>query len=241
MDEERERRRVLGRLRGYLTRKRSPRAVLSGIMMLTALAGFAMSVGLLKLGLAPMWARYPLAVLGAWGIFLLLVRSWAERERESIRVDEELAGMGAQDEVFDGAPGRSVIDDGPVRRGWNSWLDWLNPFELLVDDAAGFLAGLAILAAIIALFGMLFAVAGLIVQAEVLLAEVLLDAVLVSALYHRVQAKEPRWWLEGALRLTVGPVVATLIFLMATGYLMQRYAPEARSIGAVWSHWRGAR
>ena len=235
--EERQRQRILGRLRHYLTRRRSPRAVLSAILLVTALAGFLASVGLLKSGLGLMWVRYPLAVLVAWGVFFLLVRSWAVREQEALRLDEELAGLGPQDDVFDGKAGRSVLDGGE-RQG--RWLDWLNPLEFLGSEA-GCLIGAAILVGLFALGGALVAIGGLIVQAEVLLAEVLLDVLLVSALNKRLHHLEPQWWLEGIIRQTVGPVLAAMMFLILAGLLMQWYAPEAQSVGAVWQHWRASR
>ncbi len=52
---------------------------------------------------------------------------------------------------------------------------------------------------------------------------------------------KPQWWLAGALRQTGVPVLVVVVLLIAAGYLMQSYAPEAASIGAVWRHWRGLR
>jgi hypothetical protein len=171
-------------------------------------------------------------------VFLVLVGAWAKREREEVRMDEELAGLGPKDDVFDSSAGRSVLVDGERRGRWLDWLDWLNPFEAL-EAEAGCLVGLVVLVAVIALAGAVVAIAGLIMQAEVLLAEVLLDVLLVSALNRRLHKLEPQWWLAGTVRQTVGPVLAAMAFLMAAGYLMQWYAPEAQSVGAVWRHWRG--
>jgi hypothetical protein len=84
-------------------------------------------------------------------------------------------------------------------------------------------------------------VAGLILEADSLLAEVLLEAVLISALYRRLRLLEPRWWLAGAVRQTRGPVVATMVFLMALGFIVQLYAPGAKTIGAVWKQVKTAR
>lgn len=235
MTVERQRVRMLGRLRQYLTRRRSPRSVLSSILILTAISGFLSSMGMLKLGLGEMWLRYPLAVLVAWGVFLALVRAWAHREHEEVRVDEDLADLGPKDDVFDGAPGRRVLYDDTSPRRWWDGFDWLT--ALL--EAESFIIGLAVLIAVIALAGAFVAIAGLILQAEVILAEVLLDVLLVSALNKRLHKLGPGWWLESAVRQTVGPVIAVLLFLGTSAFLMQKYAPEAESIGMVWKHWRG--
>ena len=95
-DDEQHRAWMLARLRKYLVHRRSPRAVLGWIMGATALAGFLSSMTMLRLGLDAMWLRYPLAVLVAWGVFLLLVRTWAERERDLIRLDEALGQPGME-------------------------------------------------------------------------------------------------------------------------------------------------
>lgn len=237
--EEQQRRRLLGRLRRHLAQRRSPRATLSGIMMATAVAGFCASVGMLKLGLLAMWLRYPLAVLLAWGVFLLLVRLWAEKEREAIRVDEELAGLGPKDELA--SDERHPVSQHRERGARTPrWYDWLNPFDLLELvplELEGCLVLGVIVILITATVGAVIAVGGLIFQAEALLAEVLLDTVLVSALYHRLRKREPDWWLHGALRHTAWPVLATIASLLILALFFQHYAPEAHSIGGVWRHW----
>ena len=241
--EEQQRLRLLGRLRRHLAQRRSPRATLSGIMMATAVTGFCASVGMLKLGLLAMWLRYPLAVLFAWGVFLLLVRLWAERERDAIRVDEELAGLGPNDERVQDER-RPVSQHRAHGARSRRWYDWLNPFDLLELvplelEGCLVLGGIVIL--ITATVGAVIAVGGLIFQAEALLAEVLLDTVLVSALYHRLRKREQDWWLHGALRHTAWPVLATIASLLILALFFQHYAPDAHSIGGVWRHWRQAR
>jgi len=236
--DEQVRRRLFGRVRRFLALRRSPRMVLTSILVLTALAGFLASIGMLKLGLSAMWLRYPLAVLAAWGFFLILVRMWAESERESLRVDEELAALGSGNSEFDGKPGRSVLRDGERRSRWWDWLD-VPDVSGFADDLGGCLVALVVLVALGALLGAFAALGGLIAQAEVLLAEVLLDAVLISALSKRRKHLEPRWWLDGVLRQTAGPVLWTMAFLMAAGFLMGHFAPGADSVGDVWRHWRG--
>jgi len=77
--------------------------------------------------------------------------------------------------------------------------------------------------------------------AEVVLAGALLDALLISALNKRLHKLQPQWWLEGTMRQTIAPVLCAVVLLMAGGYLLQDYAPEASSIGTVWRHWRGPR
>jgi len=234
-DDEQERARLLGRMRGYLARRRSPRTILSAIMLATAMGGFLASAGMLKLGLIQMWQRYPLAVLAAWSVFLVLVRGWAERERESIRVDEELARMESENVSVERKsiwPGRAP--ETSVGRG-SRWWDFLDLPD--VGDAEGCLVFLVAIIIIALAVGTVITIGGLIMEAETVLAEVLLDTVLVTAFYRRLRRKEPEWWLHGMLRQTAKPMLLTMGLLAVVGLLLHHYTPEAHSIGAVWRHW----
>ena len=82
---EKWRSRAVGKIKAYFN-DRVLRATLTCILLITGVIGFGISVGLLKAGMDEMWLRYPLAVLGAYGVFLLLVRLWAEWEHRRIRV-----------------------------------------------------------------------------------------------------------------------------------------------------------
>ena len=96
-------------------------------------------------------------------------------------------------------------------------------------------------ALLIALFaGAVVTLAGLIGQAEVLIAELFLDAVLLSAFSKRLRRLKPQWWVAGVLRQTMWPVLLTACTLMAAGFLLQRLVPDAKSIGAVWRHYHPA-
>ena len=85
--------------------------------------------------------------------------------------------------------------------------------------------------------GLVVTLAGLIGQAEVLLAELFLDAVLLSAFSKRLSRLKPQWWVAGVLRQTMWPVLLTACTLMAVGFMLQGLAPDAKSIGGVWRHY----
>ncbi|HEX8720497.1 MAG TPA: hypothetical protein VF736_07705 [Pyrinomonadaceae bacterium] len=71
--------------------------------------------------------------------------------------------------------------------------------------------------------------------APVLLAEILVEGVLLSGLYRGVKrARRGGDWLRAAVRRTWLPVLLTLLTFSAAGYLLQRAAPRARSIGEAW-------
>ncbi len=80
-DQETMRDRARHALQRYFTRRALPRFTLGLILVFTGTAGFGLSLGLLKLGVTNMAVRYPVAVLGAYGVFLLLIRLWVELEK----------------------------------------------------------------------------------------------------------------------------------------------------------------
>jgi hypothetical protein len=79
---EGDRQRAIERVRRSLVRDGSPRLLVSFLLALTGASGFLVSAVLLHLGVTMMTVRYPLAVLSAYCVFLLLLRLWlALRQR----------------------------------------------------------------------------------------------------------------------------------------------------------------
>ncbi|HZG51638.1 MAG TPA: hypothetical protein VEZ40_05820 [Pyrinomonadaceae bacterium] len=76
-----DRKRAIERVRRRLTRDGWPRLLVSFLLALTGLAGFLISTALLHLGLTQMSVRYPLAVISAYCVFLLLLRLWLALRR----------------------------------------------------------------------------------------------------------------------------------------------------------------
>jgi hypothetical protein len=129
-----------------------------------------------------------------------------------------------------------VSGDKKSNRGWG-WLDWLDIGDVFSHDAEGCLAGIVVIVVIAIFVGALLTLAGLIGQAEILIAELFLDAVLLSAFSKRLRRLKPQWWVAGVLRQTIWPVLLTACTLMAGGFLLQGLAPKATSIGGVWRHY----
>ena len=75
------RKRKIESLKRRLQRKSYPRLHASIILLLTGLAGFLVSFVLLRAGVTAMWLRYPVAILVAYGVFLILLRVWLSLSR----------------------------------------------------------------------------------------------------------------------------------------------------------------
>ena len=102
-------------------------------------------------------------------------------------------------------------------------------------DAAGFdLDDFVLIAlAVAAIIGGLLASLYIIWIAPVLLAEILVDGVLVAGLYKRVKKVEQRYWLKTAVAKTLLPAVLAALLFGAAGFAMQVVVPEAHSAGEV--------
>ncbi|HEX8685116.1 MAG TPA: hypothetical protein VF654_01405 [Pyrinomonadaceae bacterium] len=72
--------------------------------------------------------------------------------------------------------------------------------------------------------------------APLLLAEILVEGVLLSGLYRGMKRARRGGgdWVGAAVRRTWLPVLLTLVTFAAAGYFLQRAAPRARSIGEAW-------
>ena len=210
--------------RGY------PRILTLTILGVAGVASFAFSAILLRLGFEHMGLRYLLATLAGYATFLLLIRLWiAFHRREwdpSFDVPDAASGSaGADHGAFgggeSGGAGASGSWDGPGIDGS------LPSVDVDVDDAWP-----VVLAAVIALGGLL-ALIYVVYAAPVLLAEVALDAALVTGIYRKLRRADARHWLTSTVRRTWAAAVIVAVSVGLAGTVMQWVVPTARSIGDI--------
>jgi hypothetical protein len=242
---------------------------MSLILAATGAAGFVASFVMLHLGVWRMWVRYPLAVLFAYAVFIVLLRVWLflhgreprghtpdiDLHAADVATDVALDPFEAAGERVDAFGGGGDFGGGGAGGGWGDGVgaglhqaspaydaggasvggggrgDWLSGLDIFDADSEGcvfFLLALALIAAgVCASLYVVYA-------APLLLAEILVEGVLLSGLYRGMKRARDGDWLGAALRRTWLPVLLTLITFAAAGYLLQRAAPRARSIGEAW-------
>ncbi|HEX7317420.1 MAG TPA: hypothetical protein VF297_26205 [Pyrinomonadaceae bacterium] len=257
------------RVRRLLLRRGLPRVQMSLILAATGAAGFIASFVMLHLGVWRMWVRYPLAVLFAYAVFIVLLRVWLllhGREPRGNTVDSDphgtdlatdialdsVGGTGEGPGIFGGGgdfggggaggswgdgigsgvhQASTAYDAGGVSSGGGGGGggDWLSGLDIFDADSEGCVFFLLALALIVAgVCASLYVV----YAAPLLLAEILVEGVLLSGLYRGMRrARRDGDWLGAAVRRTWLPVLLTIIMFTAAGYLLQRAAPRARSIG----------
>jgi hypothetical protein len=233
-----------------------PRLQMSLIVALTGGAGFLSSYTLLQLGVDSMALRYPLAVALAYGVFLLLLWVWLIIQQRGLEdgvdasdaIDLADGALGVAGDAVDGFSGGG----GSFGGGGSSASFGVSPpvlvpktgggkssgFDLSFDlDEGGCLVLAAVAIMAVAALGTAL---WIIWTAPILLAEVLVDGLLITALYRRLKrSEEPAHWLLGAVRRTWIPALITAVLFAVAGLLLQRAAPEARSIGAAVETIRG--
>jgi hypothetical protein len=261
------RERLIQKTKERLLRHGLPRLQMSILLALTGASGFLTSYILLKSGVDSMALRYPVAVMVAYGVFLLLLRVWLAIQKDDwddvadfvdagdlaeLAVDGATSvGRGAGEGFAGGggsfggggtstsfqappAPLASYAQQAPAavrsasaggKSGGGSGFS----FDFDLDEPAALLVLVALAVLAVAVLGAAFYVLW---TAPVLLAEVLVDGLLLTGLYRRLRkTEEPGHWVFAAIRRTWIPAVIVALLFSFAGYLLQEAAPEARSIG----------
>jgi len=230
------------RLKRRLEQDAFPRIQMSLIVGLTGAAGLLFSFLMLEAGVTSMALRYPLALLAAYGVFLLLLWLWLRTKAEDYVDIPDLSGLvpsgsGGGSSAFEdgggnfGGGGASGSFDGPA-----SFAPVDSDSSPLAEatSAVGDADELAIpLIAVAFALGLALASLYVVYAAPMLFAELLVDGALSYALYRKIKAADSPHWLESAVRRTALPFVLTGVFVSITGAAMAAYAPGAHSIGQV--------
>ena len=210
----------------YFRKRSNPRLVLSLIVIVAGLAGFFISHGLLKSGLETMCFRYPIAVIGGYVVFLGQLRIWVEMERRSydpreVIIKEEMPGEKTKASIWDRFDGGDPA----------SWLDLLDlPGFLELDE--GCLLGCAVTFIIGLIAGAATITVSVVMAAPELLAEMFLDAVVITVLYRHLKTASREHWLGTAVRRTWNSAFWLAAVLGFAGLCLQGLAPERNTMGA---------
>lgn len=249
---------AVAQLRSDLLRQSWPRLQMSLLVSLTGGAGLLASFLMLHAGIASMTWRYPLALLAAYGVFLLLLWLWLRT-----RVDDwaDLPDPGFDLSLPGGRPmpnwssgGGGDFGGGGASASFNppmptaSSLPVPTPTNLSHDVADGASDGLAdglgavgdaidvdelaIPLLVVALaIGLALSSLYVVYSAPTLFAELLLDGALSATLYRRLRHIERQHWVSTAIRRTVWPFALTALLLAAVGWGLQSLAPQAHTLG----------
>lgn len=260
LDIPRSRDEAVGRLRHDLQTRGWPRSQMTLLVGLTGASGLLASFLLLRAGLDSMVLRYPLALLAAYGVFLLLLWLWLRAQAEdwtevpdpgihlpdlglkpdrvcntpTLSSDQggDFGGGGASASFEAPAQVHPLMQRAPVQmRG--SATDTSGAFDNIgsVGNLGDADELVVPLLVIVLAVGLVLSSLYVVYSAPTLLAELLLDGALSATLYRRLHGIERRHWVSTALRNTALPFVLTALLLTAVGWALQSAAPGARSLG----------
>lgn len=106
-----------------------------------------------------------------------------------------------------------------------------------IGEGLGVIAVLVLIAAICTLIVSAY----LVLTSPALLAELLVDGVLLGAMSRAYSAGESAHWTKGVLRRTWLAAMVTAIVFCLVGFGIQRVAPGARTLGEAWAIERSPR
>ena len=203
-----------------------PRFVILLILIVAGLTAFGFSALALDAGLDDMAVRYFVATLIGYAVFLLLIRVWiALRRGESDVTDfPDIPHLPSDRGGFGGGESGGA----GASESWGQAADSVTGVDVADADEAW----PVVLAAVVLLGGVL-AMLYVVYLAPMLLAEVALDAALVTGIYRKLRKKDAGHWLGSAVRHTWLPATIAAVCIAFAGLVLQWAQPTARSIGDV--------
>lgn len=256
-----QRAKAVARLRRELELLSFPRIQMGLIVALTGAAGLLCSFLLLRAGMHSMVLRYPLALAGAYMVFLLLLWLWlrtkasdyADAPPDLVNLVPDLGNVAPTGNPLSSHAGGGDFGGG----GADGSFDLADAAVSSVADAPGSDVGeatgeaagaigsadeLAIpIVAIVLALGLALASLYVVYLAPGLFAEILFDGALSYTLYRRLRGRDNPHWLSTAFSQTAWPFGITAVFLVLVGAAMAAYAPGAHSIGEVVHYVKPAR
>jgi hypothetical protein len=261
IDEFHERAELVARVGERLKRDSFPRLAVFTIVLVAGGCAFLFSALTLAAGLDSMALRYGLAAVIGYLSFGVLIRGWiAMRKREfdltsdfpvpdfelgktgrsagdipQLFTGGKSGGGGSTGSWADGAGEARAFTPIPLggssddRSGDGDGLSGiLGPSEILESED-----GWKIVLAAVLILGAVVAAGFVVYWAPTLLAEVALDAGVMTTVYRRMRRQDAGHWTSAVLRRTWVPALIITAFMTGAGFLLQQVAPEARSIGGV--------
>ena len=211
------------KLRHSLSAKFFLRFHASLILFFTILSGWLVDIALLKIGVNSMMIRYPLAIIAAYGVFLLGVYGWIEYSGIRQYVESKRAAELIGDDVpmktkgdISESNGWQLLDPSVMNAGGEGCLIW---FGII------FVAMIAF-----AFFG-----GFLVTGAASLFAEIVLELLLAAGLLHGFRRYESSGWVSSVMNYTFWSLIFTITVAVMIGFFVHMTWPNARTLPEAWA------
>ena len=218
---------ALRRAEAWLRARGTPRFHMLLIVSATGAFGILFSFLMLKAGVSAMCLRYPLAVGLAYLVFLALLRLWLSCQMTDASPVTTHDDYGVTDALL------NIPDVGTgIGRGGTSSDGSAGDAIAALDLDELFFVVIAVVAICAGLLVCLY----LVWTGPALLAEVLVDGLVMSRVYKTMKVAGQPYWMSGVLRRTWLPATLVAMFFAVAGFAMQKVSPDAKSIGPVVAH-----
>ncbi|HEY5852365.1 MAG TPA: hypothetical protein VIT62_16585 [Lysobacter sp.] len=223
----------LALVRNRLERFGWPRLQMMAIVLVTAVAGLVVSFLLRMAGIDSMPLRYPLAILAAYGVFLLQMWAWMRWRDDPVDdvldagADLATSMPGEIGAAWTGAGGRS--GGAGSSASWSATADSTASADASVLDAVeGEHLPVVVILALVATA--VIAAGWVVWSAPALMAELILDAAIAGGLYRRMRVVEAQGWWWVCVRHTAWPLAGVIVFFGVLGGIVQLLVPEASTL-----------
>jgi hypothetical protein len=233
MGQDKERIRLVEQAYRYLESAGQPRLVMLAVLSVTLAAGFLASVAMTHLGINRMPIRYPLAVAVAYATFLGVLWAWLRRQVIASDVQDDPEGLLIPGAAAFGAAAivkAAEEQDKPTKPSSHS--SGIGDFSGLgeLGEGCGILVILVLIAGLCTLFVGIYLVA----TSPMLLAELLVDGVLLGAMSRAVSPGSSLQWSRSVVRRTwIAAMVSAIVFGLV-GWGIERVAPGAHTLAEAW-------
>lgn len=215
-----------------------------GFVTVATLAGFLASVLLRWVGVQNMAIRYPLAVAGAYSAFLGALSLFVAAHRNRLRhlaVNHERVSLGehvvdAMDPpllVSGGAETPARLAEAPLETTSSQGSKGSGILSLGDGDALVLIVlGLILLAIVTAVYASVLVV----IEAPILLAEVLADGVLLAGLSRRFRHCDVEHWTSGVVQRTWKSALIVALAFATVGLALQLLVSDSTTMSeALWT------
>ena len=223
--------RLLRQIEQRLRRDSLPRLEMSLMVGISGLSALLFSYLMLRWGADSMALRYPAAVLLAYGVFLGLLRIWLALHARR----EPVSDPSKPPNVLDAL---DVVDLGVnAGRCLSRTADSTGSTDSALDAADGVVGALDLDALTFLVLALVAAGAGVVAcayviwSAPMLLAELVVDGLLIAGLHRHWRNRPPADWWSGAVRRTWIPALVVALFFSGSGFALEKLSPGAPSIG----------
>jgi hypothetical protein len=228
------RERLIQRTKKLLVRKSNPRLQMFFILLLSGLGAFFSSWLMLQMGLATMAIRYPLAVAFGYLVFLLLLWLWlyyTTTRTPVSNLEPSHNPVYYYDPIYY-EPGPSPT--GPTASaGVAGTKSEGGRLSLNLGDADG--EGAALVVIILIVVAVVVGIVSIIIIATgpTLLAELLVDGVLLTGMSQRTGYVQGPHWLSSVLGRTLPWAIVLILVFGFAGWALESLMPGAHTMGQI--------